>query len=292
PGVGLVQCLLAWGSAVSPGVGLVQCLLAWAVQCLLAWGSAEFPRAVQRLLALRIVDLTLPQISLHLLPGIGVHLNLYTKVAINGKSLLGFLDILVEVNITARTRLTQEASGVPRLVIEDFILSQNMQIILCVSFLALVPLGLLGSIQYTVSSLPIVSGQFIQLDLNVSGLIDYPLGNSKTAISMPPMTEATESQLGLSSNFLGCMLLILVPPSLESSVWAPLSTVQGAARTPQSRRHINCKIKPCFLNTKQRIPLFRAFSVRHSNVKNTPLRFSTPDLPKASPSPHTNTLVS
>lgn len=34
-------------------------------------------------------------------------------------SLLGFLDILVEVNITARTRLTQETTGVPRLVIED-----------------------------------------------------------------------------------------------------------------------------------------------------------------------------
>ena len=33
---------------------------------------------------------------------------------------------------------------------------------------ALVPLGLLSSIQYTVSSLPLVTGQFLELDLNVS----------------------------------------------------------------------------------------------------------------------------
>lgn len=33
---------------------------------------------------------------------------------------------------------------------------------------ALVPLGLLGSIQYTVSSLPLVTGQFLEVDLNVS----------------------------------------------------------------------------------------------------------------------------
>lgn len=34
---------------------------------------------------LRIVELTLPRVSVRLLPGVGVYLSLYTRVAINGK---------------------------------------------------------------------------------------------------------------------------------------------------------------------------------------------------------------
>ncbi|XP_072263134.1 BPI fold-containing family B member 4-like isoform X2 [Pyxicephalus adspersus] len=218
-------------------------------------GNGGILNTVQGITGLRIIDLTLPQVSLHLLPGIGVHLNVYTKVAINGNSLLGFLDILVEVNITARTRLTQETSGVPRLVIEDChallgginirllrgllsgildglvrnLLQGVLPGLLCpvlnivldlvngllLSVNSLVPLGLVGSIQYTVSSLPIVTGQFIELDLNTvvsqlgGGLIDYPLGHLEKPISLPPMKEASESQLGLSANFLGCVLTAL-----------------------------------------------------------------------------------
>ncbi|XP_068120292.1 BPI fold-containing family B member 4-like [Hyperolius riggenbachi] len=217
-------------------------------------GNGGLLGTIQGITGLRILDLTLPKVSLHLLPGIGVYLNLYTKVALNGNSLLGFLDILVEVNITAKTRLTQEASGVPRLVIEDCrallgginirllrgllsgildglltnVLQNILPGILCpvvnvvldlvngllISVNSLVPLGLLGSIQYTVSSLPIITGQFIELDLNTvvsqlgGGLIDYPLGNVKQ-VYLPPMKEASESQLVLSSNFLGCVLTAL-----------------------------------------------------------------------------------
>ncbi|XP_053572473.1 BPI fold-containing family B member 4-like [Bombina bombina] len=217
-------------------------------------GNGGLLNTVQGITGLRIIDLTLPRVSLHLLPGIGVHLNLYTKVAINGNSLLGFLDILVEVNITARTRLTQESSGVPRLVIEDChallgginirllrgllsgildgLVSNLLQGVLPAALCpvlevvlglvngllltvnSMVPLGILGSIQYTVSSLPLVTGQFIELDLNTvvgqlgGGLIDYPLGKS-APIELPPMKEATEAQLGLSANFLGCVLTAL-----------------------------------------------------------------------------------
>ncbi|XP_077315161.1 BPI fold-containing family B member 4-like [Lithobates pipiens] len=217
-------------------------------------GNGGILNTVQGITGLRIIDLTLPQVSLRLLPGIGVHLNLYTKVAINGNSLLGFLDILVEVNITARTRLTQETSGVPRLVIEDCnallgginirllrgllsgildglvrnLLQGVLPGLLCpvltivldltngllLSVNSIVPLGLVGSIQYTVSSLPIVTGQFIELDLNTvvsqlgGGLIDYPLGHVQQ-ISLPPMKEASESQLGLSAHFLSSVLTAL-----------------------------------------------------------------------------------
>lgn len=34
---------------------------------------------------LKIVELTLPRVSLKLLPGVGVHVNLYTRVALNAK---------------------------------------------------------------------------------------------------------------------------------------------------------------------------------------------------------------
>lgn len=62
---------------------------------------------------------------------------------------------------------------------------------------ALVPLGLLGSIQYTVSSLPLVTGQFLEVDLNVSPApslsvrythcdISDRLGNSSSAENTEP----------------------------------------------------------------------------------------------------------
>lgn len=50
------------------GNGAVAALLSFSVLC-----------------RLRIVELTLPRVSVRLLPGVGVYLNLYTRVAINGK---------------------------------------------------------------------------------------------------------------------------------------------------------------------------------------------------------------
>uniref|UniRef100_A0A8B9SR21 BPI fold containing family B member 4 n=1 Tax=Anas platyrhynchos TaxID=8839 RepID=A0A8B9SR21_ANAPL len=205
-------------------------------------GEGGLLSTVQGLTGLRIVDLTLPRVSLRLLPGIGVHLNLYTRVALNGKSLLGLLDIAVEVNITSRVRLTMDGTGYPRLVIEkcDTLLgarSLPVPLQLCpvldvavglvsdqLGFVnSLVPLGLLGSIQYTVSSLPLVTGQFLEVDLNTvvgraaGGLVDFPLGRTESVPApprvpmppLPPMPDTSSSQLGLSVNFLRSVLSAL-----------------------------------------------------------------------------------
>ncbi|NXF37086.1 BPIB4 protein, partial [Nyctibius bracteatus] len=219
-------------------------------------GEGGLLSTVQGLTGLRIVELTLPRVSLRLLPGIGVHLNLYTRVALNGKSLLGLLDIAVEVNITAKVRLTMDSTGYPRLVTESCdtllggikirllrgllpivdnllagVLNRLLPNLLCpVVDVALglvndqlglvnslVPLGLLGSVQYTVSSLPLVTGQFLEVDLNTvvgrvaGGLVDYPLGKPE-AVPMPPlppMADTSSSQLGLSVNFLSSVLSVL-----------------------------------------------------------------------------------
>ncbi|NXN36350.1 BPIB4 protein, partial [Rhinoptilus africanus] len=225
-------------------------------------GEGGLLSTVQGLTGLRIVELTLPRVSLRLLPGIGVHLNLYTRVALNGKSLLGLLDIAVEVNITARVRLTMDGTGYPKLVTERCdtllggikvrllrgllpivdnllatVLNRLLPHLLCpVVDVALrhvnehlglvnslVPLGLLGSIQYTVSSLPVVTGQFLEVDLNTivgqvaGGLADYPLGKPETFPTpprvpmppLPPMEDTSSSQLGLSVNFLSSVLSVL-----------------------------------------------------------------------------------
>ncbi|NXI62587.1 BPIB4 protein, partial [Anseranas semipalmata] len=225
-------------------------------------GEGGLLGTVQGLTGLRIVDLTLPRVSLRLLPGIGAHLNLYTCVALNGKSLLGLLDIMVEVNITARVRLTMDGTGYPKLVIEECdtllggikvrllrgllpvvdnllasVLNRLLPNLLCpvldialglvndqLGFVnSLVPLGLLGSIQYTVSSLPLVTGQFLEVDLNTvvgqvgGGLVDYPLGRPESVPTpprvpmppLPPMPDTSSSQLGLSVNFLSSVLSAL-----------------------------------------------------------------------------------
>ncbi|XP_029773798.1 BPI fold-containing family B member 4 [Suricata suricatta] len=197
-------------------------------------GEGGILSTVQGITGLRIVELTLPRVSVRLLPGVGVYLSLYTRVAINGKSLIGFLDIAVEVNITAKVRLTMDRTGYPRLVIErcDTLLggikvkllrgnkggrAQKMGLWV---IRTLIPLGILGSVQYTFSSLPLVTGEFLELDLNTlvgeagGDLIDYPLGRPATASrqkmpELPPMGDNTNSQLAISANFLGSVLALL-----------------------------------------------------------------------------------
>ncbi|XP_006921780.1 BPI fold-containing family B member 4 [Pteropus alecto] len=223
-------------------------------------GEGGILSTVQGITGLRIVELTLPRVSVRLLPGVGVYLSLYTRVAINGKSLIGFLDIAVEVNITAKVRLTMDRTGYPRLVIErcDTLLGgikvkllrgllpnlvDNLVNRVLVNVLpdllcpivdvvlglvndqlglvdSLIPLGILGSVQYTFSSLPLVTGEFLELDLNTlvgeagGDLIDYPLGRPAMAPrqkmpELPPMGDNTNSQLAISANFLGSVLALL-----------------------------------------------------------------------------------
>uniref|UniRef100_A0A8C5L1T2 BPI fold containing family B, member 4 n=1 Tax=Jaculus jaculus TaxID=51337 RepID=A0A8C5L1T2_JACJA len=223
-------------------------------------GEGGILSTVQGITGLRIMELTLPRVSVRLLPGVGVYLSLYTRVAINGKSLIGFLDISVEVNITAKVRLTMDRTGYPRLVIErcdtllggikvrllrgllpnlvdnlvNRVLANVLPDLLCpiVDVVlglvndqlglvdSLVPLGILGSVQYTFSSLPLVTGEFLELDLNTlvgeagGELIDYPLGRPAVSYrpqmpELPPMGENTNSQLAISTNFLGSVLTML-----------------------------------------------------------------------------------
>ncbi|NXD84423.1 BPIB4 protein, partial [Halcyon senegalensis] len=225
-------------------------------------GEGGLLSTVQGLTGLRIVEVTLPRVSLRLLPGIGLHLNLYTRVALNAKSLLGLLDIAVKVNITSQVRLTMDDKSYPKLVIEKCdtllggievrllrgllpivdnllanVLNRLLPSLLCpvVDITlglvndqlglvnSLVPLGLLGSIQYTVSGLPLVTGQFLQVDLNTvvgrvaGGLVDYPLGKPEAVPTsprvpmppLPPMADTSSSQLGLSVNFLSSVLCVL-----------------------------------------------------------------------------------
>ncbi|XP_006144062.2 LOW QUALITY PROTEIN: BPI fold-containing family B member 4 [Tupaia chinensis] len=222
-------------------------------------GEGGILSTVQGITGLRIMELTLPRVSVRLLPGVGVYLSLYTRVAINGKSLIGFLDIAVEVNITAKVRLTMDRTGYPRLVIErcdtllggikvkllrgllpnlvdnlvNRVLANVLPDLLCpiVDVVlglvndqlglvdSLVPLGILGSVQYTFSSLPLVTGEFLELDLNSlvgeagGELIDYPLGRPATSKAkmpdLPPMGDNTNSQLAISANFLGSVLTML-----------------------------------------------------------------------------------
>ncbi|XP_010079765.1 PREDICTED: BPI fold-containing family B member 4-like, partial [Pterocles gutturalis] len=178
------------------------------------------------------------------------------------RSVLGLLDIAVEVNVTSRIRLTMDSMGCPRLVAERCdtllggikvrllrgllpivdnllanVLNRLLPNLLCpVVDVALglvneklglvnslVPLGLLGSIQYTVSSLPLVTGQFLEVDLNVSPAPKgwdgwgYPLGKPGSVPTpprvpmppLPPMVDTSSSQLGLSVNFLHAVLAVL-----------------------------------------------------------------------------------
>ncbi|NXE56598.1 BPIB3 protein, partial [Casuarius casuarius] len=83
-------------------------------------GKQGLLSAVQGLTGLKIVNITLPKITLRFLPGIGLQLNLYTQLTIDGGSAAGgLLRAQVKANVTARARLVQDAAGAVKLVIED-----------------------------------------------------------------------------------------------------------------------------------------------------------------------------
>ncbi|XP_025912617.1 BPI fold-containing family B member 3-like [Apteryx rowi] len=169
-------------------------------------GKKGLLSAVQGLTGLKIVNFTLPQITLRFLPGIGLQLNLYTQLTIDGGSAAGgLLRVQVKANVTARARLVQDASGALKLVIEDCrtllgdinirvgpkvpvldqalkgVLGNTLPKLLCPvvntvlgvvnsllgTVTSVLPLGALGNLQYTLGSLPVIGDKSIQQDLNL-----------------------------------------------------------------------------------------------------------------------------
>ncbi|KAH0510394.1 BPI fold-containing family B member 4 [Microtus ochrogaster] len=164
---------------------------------------------VEELSGLKIEEITLPKVSLKLLPGFGVQLSLHTKVSLHGSGLIGFLDIAVEVNITAKVRLTMDRTGYPRLVIER-----------CDTLLGGIKVKLLrGLLPNLVDNLVNRVLANVLPDLTLVGeaggdLIDYPLGRPAVLPrpqmpELPPMGDNTNSQLAISANFLGSVLTML-----------------------------------------------------------------------------------
>ncbi|XP_027680718.2 BPI fold-containing family B member 3-like [Chelonia mydas] len=211
------------------------------------------------LTGLEIKKLTLPKVSLKLLPGVGVQMNVYTQVLIEGKGLLGkVLSLQVDVNITARARLAQDDMGAPKLIVEDCktqlvnvrILHNVLPLhptvlkdalgnlfpgVLCPlidtvlnavnpllsTVNSVVPLGVVGNLQYTLASLPVVSDAAIKLDLNavvkdlLGNKVDDPTCSAAT-VSLPSEVDSS-SQLGLSLCLLSSVLKLLLAPGKLST---------------------------------------------------------------------------
>ncbi|KAK9405028.1 hypothetical protein NXF25_009855 [Crotalus adamanteus] len=157
------------------------------------------------LLGLKLVDIILPKVSLKLFP-VGIGLNIYTKIALNGNTILGgLLTLLVEVNLTAKAQLVQDKMGSPKLLIEncktnlggfrilsgllpfslDNVLSAllnkvvpgllcpvadvvlNLLNTILSTVNSVCPFGILGSLHYTLAGLPLFKDQHIILNLNL-----------------------------------------------------------------------------------------------------------------------------
>ncbi|KAM3840617.1 BPI fold-containing family B member 3-like [Vipera latastei] len=157
------------------------------------------------LLGLKLVDIILPKVSLKLFPA-GIGLNIYTKIALKGNTILGGpLTLLVEVNITANARLVQDMMGSPKLLIENCktnlggiqvlsgllplsldnvlsgLLNKVLPGLLCPvvdvvlnllntilrTINSLCPFGILGNLHYTLAGLPLWKDKHIILNLNL-----------------------------------------------------------------------------------------------------------------------------
>ncbi|XP_040837063.1 BPI fold-containing family B member 3 [Ochotona curzoniae] len=189
---------------------------------------------VEELSGLKIEELTLPKVSLKLLPGFGVQLTLHTKVGLHGSGVLGgLLQLAAEVNVSSRVALGMSPRGTPILVLKrcstllghisllsgllptpllgvvEQTLFKVLPGVLCPvvdsvlavvnellgSVLSLVPLGALGSVEFTLATLPLISNQYIELDINpivksVAGdIIDFP--KPRLPVKVPPKDDHT-----------------------------------------------------------------------------------------------------
>ncbi|XP_074261483.1 BPI fold-containing family B member 3 [Saimiri boliviensis] len=189
---------------------------------------------VEKLSGLKIEELTLPKVSLKLLPGFGVQLNLHTKVGMHCFGPLGgLLQLAAEVNVSSRVALGMSSRGTPILTLKrcsallghislfsgllpaplfgvveqtlfkvlpgllcpvvDSVLSVVNELLGAV--LGLVPLGALGSLEFSLATLPIISNQYIELDINpivksVAGdIIDFP--KPPAPAKVPPKEDHT-----------------------------------------------------------------------------------------------------
>ncbi|XP_003758989.1 BPI fold-containing family B member 3 [Sarcophilus harrisii] len=189
---------------------------------------------VKEVSGLKIEEITLPKVAVKLLPGFGVQLNLLTKVGIHGSGPLGsLLQVAAEVNMSSRVALGVSPKGTPILIVKSCstllghisllsgllpaplfgvveqtvfrvlprllcpIVNSVLEVVneLLGSVLSLVPLGALGTVEFTLATLPLISNQYIQLDINpivksVAGdVIDFP--EPPKPINVPPKEDHT-----------------------------------------------------------------------------------------------------
>ncbi|XP_048203409.1 BPI fold-containing family B member 3 [Perognathus longimembris pacificus] len=237
---------------------------------------------VEELSGLKIQDLTLPKLSLKLLPGFGVQLVLHTKVGLHGSGPLGgLLQLAAEVNVSSRVALGVSPRGTPILVLKrcnmllghislasgllptpvfgvvEQTLCKVLPDLLCPvvdsvlsvvnellgSVLSLVPLGALGSVEFTLATLPLISNQYIELDINsvvksVAGnVVDFP--KPRVPVKVPPKVDHTSQvtvPLYLFNTVFGLLQtngaldLDITPALVPSNV--PLTTTDLAALVP------------------------------------------------------------
>ncbi|XP_036101755.1 BPI fold-containing family B member 3 [Molossus molossus] len=238
---------------------------------------------VKELSGLKIEELTLPKVSLKLLPGFGVQLSLHTKVGLRGSGPLGdLLQLAAEVNVSSRVALGVSARGTPILVLKRCstllghisllsgllptpllgVVEQTLFMVLpgllcpvvdCVlsvanellgAVLGLVPFGALGSVEFSLATLPLISNQYIELDINpivksVAGdIIDFP--KPPKPIKVPPKEDHTSQvtvPLYLFNTIFGLLqtngaLDIDITPELVPSN-VPWTTTDLAALVPE-----------------------------------------------------------
>ncbi|KAK7807392.1 hypothetical protein U0070_025024 [Myodes glareolus] len=220
---------------------------------------------VEELSGLKIEEITLPKVSLKLLPGFGVQLSLHTKVSLHGSGpLVGLLQLAAEVNVSSKVALGMSPRGTPILVLKrcntllgrislmsgllptpifglvEQTLCKVLPGLLCPvvdsvlsvvnellgATLSLVPLGPLGSVEFTLATLPLISNQYIELDVNpivksIAGdVIDFP--KPRLPVKVPPKEDHTSQ--------------VTVPLYLFSTVPRniPLTTTDLAALAPEA----------------------------------------------------------
>ncbi|XP_076208508.1 LOW QUALITY PROTEIN: BPI fold-containing family B member 6 [Aptenodytes patagonicus] len=191
-------------------------------------------KPIKGISGLKVKDLRPPVISLALSPGSGLFMAILVQMTITGKSFVGGnMGIALAANLTASSRLWQDAAGVPSLlpkVMSKFLhstLQKMLPGLLCpavdavlnlvnakfTTMISEIPLGTAGTLWCALLNPPMMSETFIELDLETilhqkeGKEVNLPM-DQPSFTSLTPKRDAA-TQLILSANFLGAELSIL-----------------------------------------------------------------------------------
>uniref|UniRef100_A0A8B9P1B5 Lipid-binding serum glycoprotein N-terminal domain-containing protein n=1 Tax=Apteryx owenii TaxID=8824 RepID=A0A8B9P1B5_APTOW len=190
---------------------------------------------------LHLVKAQFPELSVMLLPGIGVQMTIAAKLELRGNGLLGLLpeiiDIIADMSITANIKCTNYESGTVQVVIED-----------CLCIFGAIKVKLLSGL-LSLSINDLVHNQLagtLLCHLSLQGAVQQVGGSiiphDSSSSALPPLMDKL-LVLGLRQSFLNAAVSLIIQKQSQTFICMP-EAVSTAVPDSVSLQFLQCSSCP------------------------------------------------